>query len=323
MSQITAINGTPLSALTFGTMQFGGNADAAESEAMFEAACCSGITHFDCAHVYNGGEAERLLGRFTARSRERLIIATKVAYTGGAGRANILSTFDTSRQRLDTDVVDILYLHRFDPDTRLEESFEALADLQGRGQVRYIGVSNFAAWQVVKAQHIAMRIGTRIDIIQPMYSLVKRQVEAEILPMAQDLGIAVAPYSPLGGGLLTGKYAHGGTGRLSEDDRYAARYGQAWMHETGDALRRLGEELGIAPATLAVAWVLAHPLGLHPIISGRTVAQLAPTLAAQDLDLSASLFERITALSQTPAPATDRLEEAQGAGRQAAFRDAM
>ena len=310
MTQITAIDGSPLSPLTFGTMQFGGRADAQASEAMFEAARSAGITHFDCAHVYNGGAAEELLGRFARAERERLILASKVGYTGGAGRENLEQSFDLSRQRLGTDCVDILYLHRFDPETPLEESFETLAGLQAQGQLRYLGVSNFAAWQVVKAQQVAERAGTRIDIIQPMYSLVKRQAEVELFPMARDLGLEIAPYSPLGAGLLTGKYGSGGSGRLSEDRRYAARYGEDWMHETASSLTALAAELGTAPATLAVAWAMAHPVRPRPIISARTRAQLAPSLAALQTRLSDALYARITAVSRQPAPATDRLEEA-------------
>lgn len=310
MTPITSLDGTPLSPLCFGTMQFGGRADAAQSRAMFDAARARGITFFDTAHVYTDGASETLLGEFAAPERERLIIATKAAYGGGAGRRNILDSLETSRARLRMDVIDVLYLHRWDGETPLEESFETLAEVQQAGTVRHIAVSNFAAWQVVKAQGVAATFGTRIDMIQPMYSLVKRQAEVEILPMAADLGIAVAPYSPLGGGLLSGKYAAGETGRLTEDDRYAARYGQAWMHAAARALSEVAAEVGQHPATLAVAWAMAHPGVTAPIISARSLAQLGPSLDALDLTLDADLLARLTALSPTPAPATDRLEEA-------------
>ena len=225
-------------------MQFGGRADAAASRAMFDACIEAGITHFDTAHVYTDGASERLLGQFVQDRRESLIIATKAAYTGGAGRANILASAETSRQRMQLDTLDVLYLHRFDPETPLTESFAALADLQQQGHIRQVGLSNFAAWQVVKAAHIAADFGLEIAVIQPMYNLVKRQAEVEILPMAHDLDIMVAPYSPLGGGLLTGKYAKGGSGRLSEDEKYRARYGQDWMHRTAQDLLQLAQEQG-------------------------------------------------------------------------------
>ncbi|MEL7092307.1 MAG: aldo/keto reductase, partial [Pseudomonadota bacterium] len=164
---IRSLDGTPLSPLTFGTMQFGDRADARASAAMFEASLAAGITHFDTAWVYTGGQSETLTGAFVKPQRERLVVATKVAYQGGAGRQNIHAQFDESQRRLGMDVIDILYLHRFDPDTELAESFDALAHLQATGRIRHIGVSNFAAWQIVKAQHVAARFDTRIDIVQP------------------------------------------------------------------------------------------------------------------------------------------------------------
>ena len=309
-AMITSLNGTPLSPLTFGTMQFGGSADASESAAMFDAARAAGITHFDTAHVYTGGASETLLGQLARADRDSLIIATKAAYDGGSSRANIMAGFDISQQRLGMDVVDILYLHRFDDDTPLQETFDALATLKHAGRIRHIGVSNFAAWQIVKAQGIAAGFDVRIDIVQPMHSLVKRQSEVEIFPACVDLGLEIAPYSPLGGGLLTGKYATGGTGRLTEDARYAARYDVDWMRAAARGLSALATEMGVHPASLAVAWAMAHPARPRPIVSARSAAQLAPSLAALDVDMTAALYDRITALSVTPPPATDRIEEA-------------
>lgn len=236
MKKLNAQDGSHASALCFGCMQFGGTADATDSRAMFDACRAVGVNVFDTAHTYTQGASERLLGDFVSQDRDQLIIATKAGYTGGSGRETILRQFDESRTRLNLDMVDILYLHRWDPDTPLEETFETLCALQQSGAIRHIGVSNFAAWQVMKAQAIAKDLGTRIDVLQPMYSLVKRQAEVELFPMAISEGIAVMPYSPLGGGLLTGKYLEGGTGRLSEDERYAARYGQSWMHDAAKEL---------------------------------------------------------------------------------------
>lgn len=304
-------NGPSLSSLCFGCMQFGGTAGAKASQAMFETCRAKGITFFDTAHTYTEGASERLLGQFAKGTRDALIIATKAAYTGGSGRANILQQFDESRSRLAMDMVDILYLHRWDPDTPLQETFETLRDLQKSGHIRQIGVSNFAAWQVMKAQAVAQDLGTRIDILQPMYSLVKRQAEVELFPMALSEGFAVAAYSPLGGGLLTGKYLSGGTGRLSSDARYAARYGQEAMVETAAGLSQVAADMGQDAATLAVAWAARHPAVTVPIISARDVGQLHASLAAYDVALSDADYARISALSARPAPATDRLEEAQ------------
>ena len=310
MAKIRALNGAAASGLCFGCMQFGGTADEAASRAMFAACRAAGINFFDTAHTYTGGASETILGDCLKQDRETLIVATKAAYTGGSGRDNILSQFDESQARLKVDVVDILYLHRWDQDTPLEETFAALCDLQQAGRIRHIGVSNFAAWQVMKAQTVARALGTEIDIIQPMYSLVKRQAEVELFPMALSEGIDVAPYSPLGGGLLTGKYLQGGTGRLATDTRYAARYGPDWMADTAAALSRLAADRGVAAATLAVAWAAQNPAVTAPIISARNVEQLEPSLAALNTTLNEDDYALIESMSPRPAPATDRLEEA-------------
>lgn len=310
MTELTAPDGSGASALCFGCMQFGGAADEKASRAMYEACRAEGVNFFDTAYVYTDGDSERLLGQFAKNEREKLVIATKAAYTGGSGRENILRHFDESLARLGMDMVDIFYLHRWDADTPLEETFDALSHLQQAGKIRQIGVSNFAAWQVMKAQAVADKLGTRIDILQPMYSLVKRQAEVELFPMAQSEDFAVASYSPLGGGLLTGKYRTGGSGRLLSDTRYAARYGQEWMHDTAAALADLVAETGADPATLAVAWAAKNPAVTAPIISARNTDQLMPSLKAQSVTLSDAEYQRIEALSPRPAPATDRLEEA-------------
>jgi aryl-alcohol dehydrogenase-like predicted oxidoreductase len=308
-TQITSPDGTPASRFAFGTMQFGGAADEAASRAMYHACIDAGITHFDTAYLYTDGAAETLLGRFAAVQRDRLVIATKAGYTGGAGRENILAQFDTSRQRLAMDYVDILYLHRFDPDTPLRETMATFADLKSRGLIGHVGLSNFAAWQVMKAACIAAEFDLRVSILQPMYSLVKRQAEVEILPMAAAEGMVVAGYSPLAGGLLTGKYARGETGRLTGNERYAIRYGQDWMREAAVALVEIAAELGTDPATLAVAWAARHPARPVPLISGRSVEQIAPALAAMSYPMDDALYERLAALTPAPPPATDRTEE--------------
>lgn len=290
-------------------MQFGAKADERASAEMFEACRASGIVHFDTAHGYNGGASEEILGRLAAKDRDHLLIATKAGYEGGAGRDNILTTFDISRKRLGMDVVDLLYMHRFDDSTPLMETIDTLVGLQDAGKIRYIGVSNYAAWQVMKAQLFATGMGSCIDVIQPMYNLVKRQAEVEILPMCASEGITAVPYSPLGGGLLTGKYALGENGRLTEDHRYAARYGLPFMHEAAKGLTDLGQRIGADPATLAVAWVAAHPAKPHPILSARSVTQLRPSLEGMRFPMDAGLYAEISALSPTPPPATDRIEE--------------
>ena len=155
------------------------------------------------------------------------------------------------------------------------------------------------------AQHLVAHRKPGIDARRLLLDHARTQHQ----PMADDLGILVAPYSPLGGGLLTGKYAQGGTGRLSEDDQYAARYGQDVMHRAANGLNALAADVGVHPATLAVAWTARHPTGPSPIISARSVEQLLPSLDALTYEMSDALYEQICALSPKPAPATDRLEE--------------
>ncbi len=308
-NQLISPNGTPSSRYCFGTMQFGGRADAAQSRAMYDASRAAGITFFDTAFAYTDGASETLLGEFATPERDTLVIATKCDFSGPSTAENINRSLDTSRTRLGMDFIDIFYLHRWDGETPLEHSFEALATLQQQGKIGVIGVSNFSAWQVMKAQAVARTLGTRISILQPMYNLVKRQVEVEILPMAVSEGFMVAPYSPLGGGLLTGKYATGTEGRLSEDKGYAVRYGPDWMHQAANQLATIARREGIDPATLAVAWVAQNPAITAPIISARTVEQLQPSLEALTYRMPAELYAEITALSPTPPPATDRLDD--------------
>ncbi|MFN5998357.1 MAG: aldo/keto reductase [Paracoccaceae bacterium] len=295
--------------LAFGAMQFGTTADARAAATMVEACLTAGVRDFDTAYGYGDGASERILGQLL-RGVAGVRIATKAGYFGGAGRANLRAQLSESLDRIALPV-DLFYLHRFDPATPLDETVAALLEVKAEGLAQRVGVSNFAAWQVMKAQGIAAGMGGRIDAIQPMYSVVKRQVEVELLPMAQDQGLAVYSYSPLGGGFLTGKYAAGGQGRLTTDARYAQRH--AGVPQGADAaFARLAAEAGLHPVTLAVAWVMAHPARVVPIVSARDAVQLAPALAAADLRLDPALHAAVSALVPAPPPATDRSEEGPG-----------
>jgi aryl-alcohol dehydrogenase-like predicted oxidoreductase len=310
MTKLYTKNGAPISRLGFGAMQFGRTAEDLAASEMFDACIAGGINHFDTAFSYSGGASERMLGKLTAQMAEDIILATKAASDRPATKPNLRDVCEQSRIRLGVDCIDIYYLHRFDAETPLAETFGALADMQSAGLIRYIGVSNFAAWQIMKAQAVCATLGTKIDVCQPMYNLVKRQAETEILPACQDQDIAVCPYSPLGGGLLTGKYSGGASGRLTDDRTYAARYGQAWMYEAAKGLMSLSETLETTSATLAVAWVAHHPAVASTLISARNIAQLQPSLDALGFELSDEPCMQISNLSPKPAPATDRSEEA-------------
>jgi aryl-alcohol dehydrogenase-like predicted oxidoreductase len=228
--------GVQVSALCFGTMSFGGDADEETSATMFHRCREAGINFFDCANVYQEGRAEEILGRLIAGCRDELIITSKVYFpmgeernARGASRRHIMAAVEASLRRLNTDRLDLYFIHRFDQNTPLEETLRALNDLVGQGKILYPAASNFAAWQVAKALGISAKEGwARFECLQPMYNLVKRQVEVEILPMAQSEHLGVIPYGPLGGGLLTGKYGASrrpDSGRLVEDEVYQTRYG--------------------------------------------------------------------------------------------------
>lgn len=308
--------GVTVSRLCYGTMSFGGDADEAESGRLYATCRDAGITFFDCANVYSKGRAEEILGRLIARERNELVITTKLGSgeqtnAKGLSRRHIAQAVEASLKRLGTDRVDVLFVHRWDDETPVEETLRGLEDVVRAGKALYLGASNWAAWQVAKALGLAARQGwTRFDLLQPMYNLVKRQAEVELLPLARAEGLAVTPYSPVGGGLLTGKYSNSqATGRIRAVDFYAKRYAPAWMHEVAARFAGFAQQRGWHPVTLAVAWVAAHPAVTAPIVGARSVEQLRPALQALDLPMTPELKRELDALSPTPPPATDRLEE--------------
>ncbi len=315
--------GIRVSSLCFGTMSFGGAADDKTSEAMYRRCRTAGINFFDCADVYSNGAAERILGRLAAQERNHLVITTKVGFPmgedpndQGLSKRHILQSVEASLRRLSTDWIDVLFLHRFDASTPLDVTLDALDCVVRQGKVLHIGVSNWAAWQVARGLGISERHQLeRISCIQPMYNLVKRQAEVEILPLAKEERLGVITYSPLGGGLLTGKYGtdrRPDRGRLVENKMYGLRYGEQRNFEVADRLAALAADQGVPPATLAVAWAKSHPAVTAPIIGARNVAQLDVSLAAAEFPMTGELYRRISALSPTPPPATDRTEEREG-----------
>ena len=298
-------------------MSFGGDADEAMSARMYRACREAGINFFDSADQYNKGRSEVILGELARGHRDELVIATKCfnpigedLNARGNSRRHIARAVERSLKRLQTDRVDVLYLHQQDPLTPLEESMRALEDLVRAGKVIYPALSNHSAWQTQAALDLQEHRGwARLQAVQPMYNLVKRQAETEILPMAQANAVAVVPYSPAGGGLLSGKYAEHGAGRLSTNKMYEARYGEPWMHETAVKFVGFCRGRGMHPVSAAVAWVAAHPAVTSPIIGARSTEQLQASLDSVKIEMTPSLRAEIAALSRTPPPATDRSEE--------------
>lgn len=312
--------GVRVSKLCLGTMTFGKEADEATSAAIYARARDAGVNFFDTANGYAQGRSEEILGRLVAPHRDEIVLATKSYFptsadpnARGSSRYHIVRAVEASLRRLGTDRIDIHYLHRFDDVTSLEQSLRAVEDLVRAGKILYPAVSNFAAWQAMKALGIQRAAGyAPLVAFQPMYNLAKRQAEVEILPLCASEKIAVVPYSPIAGGLLSGKYAAGArpsAARLVENKMYGTRYAAAANYELAERFTAFATERGVHPVTLAVAWVAEHPAVTAPIIGARSAEQIEPSLAAGDLELG-DLRDEISKLSPAPPPATDRNEEA-------------
>ena len=311
--------GVLVSELCFGTMTFGTEANEAESAKMFHRCREVGINFFDCANNYGEGKAEHILGQLIQTCRDEVVITSKVSQRVGkdvnalgSSRRHIMLSIEQSLKRLQTDRIDLYFIHHFDPLTPMEETLRALDDLVRAGKVLYLGVSNWAAWQIAKALGICAKEHlARFECIEPMYNLLKRQAEVEILPLALSEKVGVIPYSPLAAGLLSGKYAQNSDakGRIVEKNQYAKRYSKPRYYEIAEHFSAYAHTLGIAPSALALKWVMSHPAITAPIIGARSLEQLNQTLSVLDLDISPEILAHITQLSDTPANATDRLEE--------------
>ena len=312
--------GIQVSQLCFGTMSFGDDADAVTSEAMFRRCRDVGINFFDCADVYAGGQSEELLGRFAADCRDELVLTSKVYFPRGEGandrglsRRSILLAVEASLRRMKTDRLEIYFAHHQDSGTDMEVTLKAFDDLVRQGKILHPGVSNWSAWQIALAQGICDRRDlARFECMQPMYNLSKRQAEVELLPLATSQQIGVISYSPLGGGLLTGKYTttkRPETGRIIEKAMYIGRYAADVNYEVAQRVTEYAAAHGENPVSLSVAWVMAHPAVTAPIIGARNLDQLEPSLAALGVDMAPPRRAEVTALSVDPPLATDRAEE--------------
>ncbi len=311
--------GLQVSPLCLGTMTFGNEADEAASAAIFQACRERGLNLIDTADVYGKGRTEEIVGSLLAECREEWVLASKFQGRTGPGpndrgcsRRHVTRAVEASLKRLRTDRIDLYFIHNFDPLTPLEETLGALDDLVRQGKILYPAISNAAAWQVMKGLGIsALRGSARFECIQPMYNLVKRQAEVELLPMARAEQLGVISYSPLAAGLLSGKYGAGAAaqGRITENRFYQARYDEASYHHTAAEFVAFCHEQGWHPATVAVAWAGAHPAITAPIIGARTPEQIGLALAALEFSMPSELYSSIAALSPTPPLATDRRDE--------------
>ncbi|MCI0394497.1 MAG: aldo/keto reductase [Chloroflexi bacterium] len=299
--------GLKVSTICLGTMQFGWTADEATSHQIMTRAMELGCNFFDTADVYSswhgdnkGGESETIIGNWLAESgvrRQDIIIATKVRGRMGPGpndqglsRQHILNAVEDSLERLQTDFIDLYQVHHPDEETPLEETLQALDDLVRAGMVRYIGCSNYPAWLLTKSLWISdVRGFSRFDSLQPHYNYVHRaEFELELQELCLDQGIGVIPYSPLGGGFLTGKYRRGAN--LPQSDR-ASGVQRRYMNERGfaalDRLEEIGRPHGATIAQTAIAWALANPAVDSAIIGANSIEQLEETMKGAEVKLSA------------------------------------
>ncbi|SMC22612.1 Predicted oxidoreductase [Andreprevotia lacus DSM 23236] len=310
--------GLQVSRLALGTMTFGLQTDEATSHRILDKAADAGINLIDTANVYplggsleTVGKTEEIIGRWLKGKRSRFVIATKAvgktgphAWDQGASRKHLLDAVDASLRRLGTDYIDLYQLHSDDAATPLDETIQALDDIARSGKVRYVGVSNFLAYRLARAlgKQDAQQLA-RFVSVQPRYSLLFREIERELLPLAQEEGLAVIPYNPLAGGLLTGKHR---AGAPTEGTRFtlgsaAGRYQERYWHErefeTVTALQEASAEAGVSLTTAALAWVLANPLITAPLIGASRPEQLDETLAAASYQLDPALKARFDALT--------------------------
>lgn len=310
--------GLNVSRVCLGTMTFGFQIDEATSIRIMDTAADAGVTFIDTADVYplggglsRVGSTEEIVGRWLKGKRDRFVLATKAVgemgpspWDRGASRKHLLGAIDASLKRLGTDYVDLYQLHSDDLDTPLDETLEALDVIVRTGRARYVGVSNFLAYRLARALGRADALGTaRFVSVQPRYNLLFRQIERELLPLAQEERLAVLPYNPLAGGLLTGKHrreAPPPEGRFTVGTAgalYQSRYWHEREFATIEALKQLTADAGLTLSTVAVAWVLANDVVTSAILGASRPEQLGDTLAALDLALDPQLKAKLDELT--------------------------
>ncbi len=298
-----------VSRVSFGVMTFGSQADEATARRMIDRCIDSGVNFFDTANVYNEGLSETIVGKLLKGRRDKVVLTTKVRGKMGDGpdesglsRAAILKAIDGSLQRLQTDYVDVYYLHQPDYDVRIEETLAAMDELVKAGKVRYPAVSNFAAWQVAEMHCISQKNGYKPPFVsQPMYNLLARAIEDEYLPFCKRYGVAVVPYNPLAGGLLTGKQAREskpipGT-RFDGNKMYMDRYWHEDDFAAVEELKGIARDAQKTIVELALQWILSHDQVDSVILGASRLEQLQENLkACAGLKLSSDVLERCDAV---------------------------
>jgi aryl-alcohol dehydrogenase-like predicted oxidoreductase len=325
--------GVWVSEIALGTMTFGGKdhpmwanmggLGQPEVDRVVAAALEAGVNFIDTADVYAAGESEELLGRAIGQRRREVVLGTKLMAPVGPGpndmglsRLHVMRALEDSLRRLRTDYIDLYQIHNYDRVTPLEETLSALDDAVRQGKVRYIGCSNLAAWQISKALGISeLRNGAKFVANQAHYSLVSRDVERDLVPLAQDAGLSLTVWSPLAGGFLSGKFDRGGV--ATEHDSRRARAGADFIpfdEEQGfkvlDVLRVVAARHDASPARVAIAWLLAQPAIASVIVGARKIEQLTDNIAASGMTLTAQDLAELDEVSRPPVAYPNWIQDA-------------
>ena len=310
-------SGLKVSPICLGTMMFGERTDAAEAGRIVASARAAGVNFIDTADVYAKGESERISGSLIATEREQWVLATKLGNPmgkgpndGGLSRSWMMRAIDASLQRLNTDWIDVYYLHLDDPSTPIEETLVAMSEIIAAGKVRYFGVSNYRAWRIAQIAELCAKLGVPAPIVsQPYYNAMNRMPETEILPACANYGLGVVPYSPLARGVLTGKYAPGqapaaDTRAGKQDKRMMETEFRAESLAMAQTFKAHAEKRGMSAGQFALNWVLNNRLITSVLAGPRTLAQWSEYLGALEQRFSAEDEALVDSLVKSGHPST-------------------
>jgi aryl-alcohol dehydrogenase-like predicted oxidoreductase len=303
-------SGLKVSQICLGTNNFGGQISEETSINIVNKALDCGINVIDTANIYTGGKSEEIIGKAVKGRRDEVTIATKVGFgavdgpnQSGLSRKHILAQVDHSLKRLQTDFIDIYYMHRFDPETPLEESLRTFDYLVRDGKVRYIACSNFTAWQIAKASEICENHDfEKFVAVQPPYNLLQRGIEENIIPYCQQERLGILTYTPLMGGFLTGKYSKDTPPPAGSRFKYNPRLWERASRESNFAvleqIENVADDVGIPVSKLAISWILKNPVITAPIVGASSVEQVEENSQMTEIDLNDDAYERLNELTK-------------------------
>ena len=302
-------SGLRVSRICLGTNNFGGQISEEASITIVDKALDCGINVVDTSDVYTGGKSEEIIGKALKGRRDNVIIATKVGFgskgpnQSGLSRKHILSQVEHSLNTLQTDFIDIYYLHHFDPETPLEETLQTFNDLVRTGKVRYVACSNFSAWQIAQAQRVCETHDLEKPIaVEPPYNLLQRDIEKDIIPYCQQEGLGILTYTPLMGGFLTGKYskdAHPPRGsRFEHNPRLWERANKESNFAVLEQIESVANEVGISISKLAISWILKNPAITAPIVGASSAEQVEENCKTVEINLNDETYQKLNELTK-------------------------